>query len=295
MQAIRHSDIRYVGHDLHRPECIVAEPDGTLWVSEEGVGAVRIDPDGRQSLVGAVGGEPNGLAMDRAGRLYVAEISHGRVHLLNRDGSHEILLDSLDGRALGAVNFAYVDNRDRLWITVSTRLYPRRQAIASPTPDGYVLLRDGGEWRQVAGGFYFTNEVRIDPAERHLYVAETALGRVTRIPLDGEGLPVTDPRARQVFGPEPLFDGARVDGITFDAEGNLWVTEITRNAIVVIDPDGRAQTVFEDPQGGVIDFPTSITFAGPNLKTAYVGSLRMNHLAVFESPVAGAPLVHWPR
>lgn len=293
MQAIRHSDVRYVGHDLHRPECIIAEPDGTLWVSEEGIGAVRIDPDGRQSLVGAIGGEPNGLAMDRDGRLYVANIADGRVYLLYRDGRHEVLLDSFHGQALGAVNFAYVDDRDRLWITVSTRLNPRRQAIAAPTPDGYVLVRAGGDWRQAAGGFHFTNEVRIDPAGRHLYVAETALGRIARIALDAEGLPIEARSAREVFGPEPLFDGARVDGITFDAEGNLWVTEITRNAIVVIDQDGHAQTVFEDPQGGTIDFPTSITFGGPDLKTAFVGSLRMDRLAVFQSPVAGAPLIHW--
>jgi len=28
------SEIRYVGRDLQRPECILAEPDGTLWAAD---------------------------------------------------------------------------------------------------------------------------------------------------------------------------------------------------------------------------------------------------------------------
>jgi len=42
-----------------------------------------------------------------------------------------------------------------------------------------------------------------------------------------------------------------------------------------------------------IDFPASVVFAGPDLKTAYIGSIRMKRLAMFRSPVAGEPLDHW--
>ena len=31
------SAIQYIGHDLQRPECILAEPDGTLWVQTRAV------------------------------------------------------------------------------------------------------------------------------------------------------------------------------------------------------------------------------------------------------------------
>ena len=85
----------------------------------------------------------------------------------------------------------------------------------------------------------------------------------------------------EAYGPDPLFPGAKVDGITIDGEGNLWVTEITRNALVVILPYGRAETVFEDPEGKTLLMPTSITFVG---RTALVGSLKMDHLAAFDVP-----------
>ena len=43
--------ISFVGHDLQRPECILAEPDGTLWTADARGGVVRIDQDGTQTLV----------------------------------------------------------------------------------------------------------------------------------------------------------------------------------------------------------------------------------------------------
>ena len=40
------SDFHSVGRELSRPECIVAERDGTLWVSDNRAALMRIDPDG---------------------------------------------------------------------------------------------------------------------------------------------------------------------------------------------------------------------------------------------------------
>jgi gluconolactonase len=42
---------QYVGYDLQRPECILAEPDGVLWSADARGGVMRIAPDGTQSIV----------------------------------------------------------------------------------------------------------------------------------------------------------------------------------------------------------------------------------------------------
>jgi gluconolactonase len=285
------SELGYTGHDLSRPECIVAQPDGTLWVSDNRAALTRIAPDGTQQRIGAIGGAPNGIAMDGRGRICIANIDDGKVYRLEQDGRHEVLLERIDDGPLGAVNFVMFDEQDRMWITVSTRTEPRSRAIAESIPDGYVLRidREGEAPRRIASGFRFTNEVRIDAAQRYLYVAETAIGAVTRLPLRADGT-AGDPEA---FGPRPLFPGAKVDGITFDADGNLWVTEITRNAIFVLRPDGGLHEVVSDPDGRALVLPTSITFCGPDLRTVVVGSLKMDRLATFRSPVPGAPLRHW--
>jgi hypothetical protein len=39
----------------------------------------------------------------------------------------------------------------------------------------------------------------------------------------------------------------------------------------------------------------SVTFGGPDLRTAYIGSLVGTRIPYFRSPVAGLPMVHWPR
>jgi len=162
-------------------------------------------------------------------------------------------------------------------------------------------------------GIYFTNEVRMDAEEKFLYAAETMGNRVLRYPVTADGL-----GEAEVFGPGQFDPGGYPDGITFDAEGNLWITHIIRNGLGVITPDGDYHVVFEDvtqpalanavslveqnaltPEamyacmGATIQFPASITFAGPDLKTAYLGSLAMPHLVKFQSPVAGLPMRHW--
>ena len=45
------NDIKYIGKDLQRPECILAERDGTLWSADARGGVVRIASDGTQQLV----------------------------------------------------------------------------------------------------------------------------------------------------------------------------------------------------------------------------------------------------
>ena len=59
------SELTYTGHDLIRPESVIAKPNGTLWVSDGRGGVTRIDPDSQQTFLGGLGGEPNGLMMAR--------------------------------------------------------------------------------------------------------------------------------------------------------------------------------------------------------------------------------------
>lgn len=283
---LRPEDFTTVGHGLSRPECVLALDDGTLWVSDQGSALMRIDPDGTQTRVGAIGGAPNGFALCPDGRFAIADIEGGRVVLMDAAGRHEVLLDAFGGEPLGSANFVLAQPDGTLWVTVSTRVRPRSRAIQEPIPDGFVLRlpAGGGAPELVAGGLRFTNEVRLDAAGGALHVAETAIGAVTVLPLEGG--------PARPFGPRPLFPGARIDGIAFDAAGNLWVTELTRHAIWVIRPDGAAHEVFADPGAAVLDHPTSLAFCGPDRRTVLVGSLKSSRLARFRAPLPGAEPPH---
>jgi gluconolactonase len=308
------SELTFTGHDLSRPESVIAQRNGTLWTSSGRGGVTRIDPDGSQSFLGGLGGEPNGLALLDDGSILVANIAIGGIQRLYPDGRVEDFLAEVDGVRLTCANYVFVDGKKRIWMAFSTRASMWWEAAAEPRPDGYIVLLDEKGPRIVRDDIYFTNEIRLDAREEYLYVAETMRNRVIRYRVQPDGN-LTD---KEVVGPDGLGVGAAVDGFTFDAEGNVWVTTVLRNGVGIITPDGDYHAVFEEANepllatfeqkiargeatpfdmlataGKTLQLVTSVTFGGPDLHTVYVGSLGMSTLPTFRSPVAGLPMNHW--
>ena len=108
------SDLTYTGHDLVRPESIIAKPTGTLWVSDGRGGITRIDPNREQHFLGGLGGEPNGIAMIDDGTIIVANIGTGTIQKLHPDGRVEEFLTEVDGVKLTSANYVFLDSKSRL-------------------------------------------------------------------------------------------------------------------------------------------------------------------------------------
>lgn len=320
-----------VGQDLQRPECILAERDGTLWAADARGGVMRIKASGQQDLVTQTidphfdvgaraedsllrGTLPNGLAFAANGDILIANFGTDRLELMTRQGASRVLMDSIDGVPLGKVNFVLRDSKERIWITISTSVNPWSDAICQGLADGYIILLDEKGPRIVADGFAFTNEIRLDASEEWLYVAETTRKRVTRLRVGADG----SLSHRETFGPDSLGAGV-IDGITFDSYGNLWATMIFADRLVAITPDGDvlellddgapiATAAFEaafatgrpvpfqtlmDTGGPLCTWMASVTFGGLGLDTVYLGGLRATTIPSFKSPVRGQPLAHW--
>src|SRR5689334_11044867 len=219
--ALEASQITQVGNGLQRPECILAERDGTLWAADARGGVARLDPDGSQhsitqqrsqSFAGASseasryleGTLPNGLAFARNGDILISNFGTDCLEVMTRDGATRVLADSIDGEPIGKVNFVLRDSKDRIWITISTRIKNWMHALRTDLKDGYLARYEDGKFRIVADGFGFTNEIRFDAKEEFLYVVETTGGCITRLRIDEHGTP----RDREVFGPSRLGKGA---------------------------------------------------------------------------------------
>ncbi|WP_372661084.1 SMP-30/gluconolactonase/LRE family protein [Hydrogenophaga sp.] len=329
--------IRTVGTDLQRPECILAERDGTLWAADARGGVTRIAPDGTQSFIGQTadtrfataasdtsdafenkltqGTLPNGLAFAANGDILISNFGTDRLEVMSRNGQSRVLYDQIDGQPIGKVNFVLRDSRDRIWLTVSTRVNPWTKAASSRVRDGYIAVVDEQGLRVVADGFHFTNEVRLDAREEWLYIVETTGPHISRMRLveSPQGVSLTD---REVYGPADL--GGAPDGIAFDAHGNLWCTLVMVDRLIAITPQGDARLLLDDgnpaasenltrkmkdgtataddmakAQGTLAPWMASITFGGPDLRTVYLGSLLGTRIPFFRSPVAGLPMVHW--
>jgi gluconolactonase len=331
------SSIGYVGSGLQRPECILAEPDGTLWAADARGGVVRLTPDGKQQIItqrgsgkgsgyfeqaGSEGDRylrgtlPNGLAFAGNGDILVSNFGTDCLEIMTRDGQTRVLADSIDGEPIGKVNFVLRDSKDRIWITVSTRIKNWMHALRTDLPDGYVARYIDGKFRIVADGFHFTNEIRFDAKEEFLYVVETTGGRISRLCAGQDGS-LSD---REVFGPSSLGKGAWPDGIAFDSYGNLWGTMVYSDKLFALTPQGDLRVLLDegDPEKvdaleqqflkgvvtedvlfatgqGIAPWMASVTFGGPNLRTLYIGSLKGQRIPYFQAPIAGLPMVHWNK
>ena len=328
------SSIKYIGTDLQRPECILAEPDGSLWAADARGGVCHIMPDGSQEIITQKyadkidhkssnvsrffeGTLPNGLAFDRDGNILISNFGTDCLEIMDRKtGETKILFDTIDGKPIGKVNFVYRDSKNRIWITITTMKKNWLDALDPDLADGYIARYDDRGVHVVAEGLRFTNEVRFDAKEEYLYVVETTGGRILRFKCDENG----DLSDREVFGPSHMGAGAFPDGIAFDVYGNLWGTCVYSDKIWVIDPDGEYKVLLDDgdPEKvraldeafknksvtnevlfetgrGVAPWIASLTFGGKDLKKVYIGSLRATSIPYFEAPVQGLPMVHWRK
>ncbi len=323
--------IQYIGEDLQRPECILAKKDGSLWSADARGGVQHIKPDGSQKLISqsfdtkftqasddatrfTQGTLPNGLAFAKNGDILISNFGTDVLEVMNLHGQTRTMYDNIDGKPIGKVNFVLRDSKDRIWLTISTRIKNWMKAMSPNISDGYIALVDERGIRVAAEGFRFTNEVRLDANEEYMYIVETAGQCITRMKVQPDGAL----KNRETFGPSKLGKYGFPDGVAFDSYGNLWGTLVMNDQIFAITPEGEYLTILDDgneepgmllerafvedratPEdmlaagGEIAPWFASVTFGGPDLSTAYIGSLRGTRIPFFKSPVPGLPMAHW--
>lgn len=310
-------EVRFLGEGLARPECVLATADGRLHVADWRGGVTLIAPDGAQTTVlakGAFQPKPNGLALSGDGGWLLTHLGDedGGVYKLAPDGELTPFLTEVDGAPLPPTNYVHVDGAGRVWITVSTRIRPRILGCRPDYSDGFIVLADRNGARIVADGLGFTNECLIHPETGQLFVNETFARRLSRFDVAADG-GLSNKTTIAEFG-----HGEFPDGLTFDADGGVWVTCIVTNRVIRIAPDGSREVVLEDSNPEHADWVeeaflasqmerkhldtaagerllniSSLAFGGPGLSTAYLGCLQGSQIAAFPAGRKGLAPYHW--
>ncbi|MED5810860.1 SMP-30/gluconolactonase/LRE family protein [Mycolicibacterium sp. 050232] len=261
--------IRCVTDVLDFPESPIAEPDGSVVVSEMAAGRItRVRPDGSTELVARTGGGPNG----------VAKLADGRMVVCQNGGS-----------AFGIGVWPYdFDGCAQIYRPNGPAAYPVTPQLQIVEPDGSVrelcsefvnkqgqtlpLVRPSDICVDAAGGFYVTdggttrgrsramtgllygtvdgglteivyplempNGTALSPDNSRVYVAETRTRRVWEFELSGPGRVLGGRGLATVPSGGPLNVGG-ADGLCVARDGTVLVATLGAGGVTAFSPAGE--------------------------------------------------------
>jgi len=288
--------------DVSSPEGPIAMPDGSWVITEIGRGIIsHVSADGKEKRTIARTGRPNGLALDAAGDLWVAESRVPALLKVTIDGD---VVTISTGRAelpflwpndlcFGPDGAIYMTDSGIInaeWETIELT------EVAYMTPvDGRVFRIDPatGNCSLLDRGLRFANGIAFGPGGTHLYVAETLTGNIYRYRIIGGEVR----GGRELFANvmiKPCIEYGRVagpDGMAFDIEGSLYVAVLLQRDVTILDPQGGVKERIQTD--GV--FPTNVAFAAQNIKRILVTEGAKNQLEMYDTPASGLPLYSQTR
>lgn len=203
-------------------EDLAFSPDGKLVMGVPG-GLVAMDAAGVASWVETTGDtleKPLGLAYDQKGRLWMTDITAGTVARLETDGKvttvqdrdGEVVFDGPNDLAVGPNGHVYVSDPclGKVYALDEDGVVLARVSFEAAVggPNGVVVGPDGALWVATENIGLFCPDGGSD--------LTAPVGGLFRIPILADG----------TFGPrEDLATNVATfgDGLTFDAEGNLYV------------------------------------------------------------------------
>ncbi|MGH8017764.1 MAG: SMP-30/gluconolactonase/LRE family protein [Opitutaceae bacterium] len=249
--------------------------DRLLWVDIESGTVNRLDPRTLANESWNIG-QRAGTVVPRAGGGLVVAAHRGIGILDTTTGGFSIFADPAGGREELRFNDGKCDPRGRL--------FAGTMGISKPRAPGALYRIDReGSFTEVLGGTGTSNGLAWSADESTLYYIDTPTLEVSAFDYDAETGAISNRRAVVKFD----GDRGRPDGMTIDADGNLWVALWAGSGVVCCDP--RTGGILER-----IDAPasqtTSCAFGGPDLSELFITSARegLSKSALENEPAAGA-------
>jgi sugar lactone lactonase YvrE len=239
---------------------------------------------------------PEGIAIDKAGTIFIGLAFTGEILAIARDGTvDEYATVPVGAEGFGPLGIA-VDSRGTLYVAVAT---------FDPETSGIYVLPRRGDASRIPGteALVMPNDLTLD-SRGNLYATDSISGHVWRIPRSGtpelwadDALLFGDPAAPIGFPvgangvatwrghlyvavtehgrivripirpdggagtPEIFVEDVSllgVDGIAFDVHGNLHAALLLQSRIVRISPDGSITEVATAEDG--VDYASTIAF-----------------------------------
>jgi gluconolactonase len=250
--------------DANRPgnpvDCFIEGPsfdaDGHLYVVDIPFGRIfRIAPDGTWSLVIEYEGWPNGLKINREGRIFVADYRRGIMELDARAGRMRPVLASRNSESFRGCNDLHLASNGDIFFTDQGQT-----GLHDPTGRVYRLGPSGRLDCLINTGIS-PNGLVLDPTETVLFVAMTRDNAVWRMPFMKDGNVSKVGRFCSLFGP------SGPDGMTMDSAGRLFVAHASLGHVFVFAANGECIARIKSCAGGTC---TNVAIGGANRDRLYI-------------------------
>ncbi|WP_369062323.1 SMP-30/gluconolactonase/LRE family protein [Caulobacter sp. 73W] len=177
--------------------------------------------------------------------------------LLDLPSNTRTTIGSVDASVVGnRLNDAKADRLGRIWAGTMPATCDRPSgAFYRIDPDHFIVHADSP--------YTIANGPAIDPEGRFLLHTDTALGVIFRFDINDDGS-LGERRPFIIFDPQ----WGNPDGMTFDADGGLWVACWGASCVTRFTPDGERERSIMLPASQI----TSCAFAGPALDRMFVTS-----------------------
>ena len=263
---------------IDHPECIAFDKKGNLWAGGESGQIYRIAPDGNAQLVTSMGGFCGGLAFSPKDELFVCNPALGIVKVqANNTSTFTVFASQTGAHKLVCPNYGLFDSAGNYYVTDSGQFRKKNGYLLRYTPDGQGKI--------ISGPHGYANGLALSADERFLYMVESDTDSVLRFELSKEGT---------VSAPEVYATdcGRFPDGLTLDAEGNLYVCCYASDEIWRISPN-REKTLFAwDRWAILLGSPTNMAFGGKHMDELYVANLARTTITRARVGRKGQPLAN---
>jgi sugar lactone lactonase YvrE len=225
-----------------------------------------------------------GLAFDRLGNLYVADLANGqpdrgRIVKLTPRGRQSVFASGLtapSGLAFDRSGVLYVSDGSNgavVWIG--------QDGTSAPFVEDERLKPHSARTAGASG-------LAFAPGDSALYISNVADDRLLKLTINNDGSAgrlsvLADGSTLRAQGRgSHLLDG--VDGLVVDSHGNLLVTASRADEVEVFGPDGRLLTRLPGDDRDLFASPTGLALS-PSGRTVYVANLAadngLSHLSKF--------------
>jgi gluconolactonase len=261
---------------IDHPECIAFDQEGVLWAGGEAGQIYRVSSDRKVEQVAALGGFCAGLAFSPADELFVCNPAHGIVRVKS-NGQFSVFASEAGNHKLVCPNFGLFDAAGNYYVTDSGNWTKRNGFLVRFAPNGRGEI--------LAGPFGYANGLALDATETSLFMVESDTDSVLRFEIRPDGS----------LGPPETYAaecGRFPDGLTLDAEGNLYVCCYASDEIWRISPTQKKTLFAWDRWAIRLGSPTNMAFGGKDFDELYIANLARTTITRARVNRKGQPLAN---